>query len=191
MANHPQAYSANLELFGRRLAGTSRWEWIRCLGFVSPELHLHFAGNQTVRAVLASGLDDAGCARRGRRRSRTRSIATALSRFGLGAMARRSFDSISAGEQRLVLLARAVIKAPRLLIADEPFQGLDREARYRVLETLNLLAAEGTQLVLVTHSRGEIPASITHELRLVQGRVSYAGPRSAELRRSKPEPPQS
>jgi molybdate transport system ATP-binding protein len=83
-------------------------------------------------------------------------------------MARLSF-----GQQRLVLIARAVVKTPRLLILDEPCNGLDGAYRRRVLEMLARISRiSATQLLYVSHRPDEMPACITHRLRLESGRVA-------------------
>ena len=69
-----------------------------------------------------------------------------------------------------MLLARAVVKQPRLLILDEPCQGLDAAQRSRVLQTVDVLVERtGCSLVFVTHHEKETPRCITHILRLTAG----------------------
>jgi molybdate transport system ATP-binding protein len=82
------------------------------------------------------------------------------------AHARRYFLHLSQGEQRRVLLARAMVKSPRLLILDEPCQGLDRSARRRFLEIIDRVGGgRQTCLLYVTHDPAEIPACTTNILR--------------------------
>ena len=86
------------------------------------------------------------------------------------------FGVLSDGQQRLVLLARALVKEPPLVILDEPCQGLDPAHRQRVLAILDQVAREPHSTVIyVTHHRSEIPASFGHELRLHRGRAAYCG----------------
>ena len=79
------------------------------------------------------------------------------------------FDKLSDGTQRLILIARALVKQPLLLIMDEPCQGLDQENRNRVL---NLVDSIGNQLdttvIFVTHDINELPRIITNRLTLSQ-----------------------
>jgi molybdate transport system ATP-binding protein len=89
--------------------------------------------------------------------------------FGLKALAEKKFNHLSQGEQRMLLLARALVKAPRLLVLDEPCQGLDAGNRRLILQAVDRIAATGVSTILfVSHHPGEIPACITHFLRLVR-----------------------
>jgi iron complex transport system ATP-binding protein len=90
----------------------------------------------------------------------------------------REFGVISEGERQHVLLARALMAAPELLLLDEPAAGLDMGARERLLSVLGVLAGEASDvpLVLVTHHTEEIPAGITHAMLLAGGRVQDSGP---------------
>ncbi|MDE5672843.1 MAG: ATP-binding cassette domain-containing protein, partial [Duncaniella sp.] len=77
-------------------------------------------------------------------------------------IADRRFQELSSGEQRLVLLARAFIKQPSLLILDEPLHGLDAARKERVRRLIDLLVGRnGTSLIFVTHYTREIPSTVT------------------------------
>jgi molybdate transport system ATP-binding protein len=89
-----------------------------------------------------------------------------MKQLGCADRAKRYFQNLSQGEQRLVLLARAMVKSPLMLILDEPCQGLDRFARSRLLDLLDRMGHESkTCLLYVTHYPAEIPACTTHVLR--------------------------
>lgn len=105
--------------------------------------------------------------------------ATALmARVGMRAFVDRRFGSLSEGERKRVLLARALMTDPELLLLDEPAAGLDLGAREALLRLLaRLSASDGAPpSVLVTHHVEEIPAGTTHALLLSRGRVVAAGP---------------
>src|SRR4029077_3877855 len=85
-----------------------------------------------------------------------RSAAEALGRLGVPHLARRWLDEMSSGEARRVLLARALVTAPRALVLDEPTTGLDLVARHDFMERVRQIARAGTTLVLITHHVEEI-----------------------------------
>jgi len=101
-----------------------------------------------------------------------------LGRMGLRTYAQRRFATLSEGERKRVLLARALMTDPELLLLDEPAAGLDLGAREALLRLLSRLAADpdAPPVVLVTHHVEEVPVGTTHALLLSRGRVVAAGP---------------
>jgi molybdate transport system ATP-binding protein len=80
---------------------------------------------------------------------------------------------MSSSEQRLILIARALVKHPRILALDELCQGLDTVSRRRILELLDRLASEGdVTLIVVAHRAKDLPSCITHVLHLSDGHAS-------------------
>lgn len=109
-----------------------------------------------------------------------------LELVGLSALEKREWAYLSQGERQRVLIARALMAQPRLLILDEPCAGLDPIAREKFLRFLETFArgrhrGEKASLVLVTHHVEEIMPSFSHALLLREGRVIAAGPRAATL----------
>jgi iron complex transport system ATP-binding protein len=100
-----------------------------------------------------------------------------LGRVGLRAFADRRWGSLSEGERKRVLLARALMTDPELLLLDEPSAGLDLGAREALLRLLARLAADpaGPPSVLVTHHVEEVPVGTTHALLLARGRSMASG----------------
>lgn len=96
---------------------------------------------------------------------------------GPDGVAGREFGVISEGERQHVLLARALMSRPEILLLDEPAAGLDMGARERLLSVLGSIAsgADGAPLVMVTHHTEEIPPGITHAVLLANGRIQCAG----------------
>ena len=137
-----------------------------------PELHLHFDESATCLEVVASGLGDTvGVFEKSTRWQRLRA-GQALERFELLGDAKTPLFALSTGLQRTVLLARALVKKPRLLILDEPCQGLDPQHRRMFIDVVDPLIQCGSLTVIyVTHRADEIPPSIRCVLRLSHGRA--------------------
>ncbi|HET6573531.1 MAG TPA: ATP-binding cassette domain-containing protein [Fimbriiglobus sp.] len=170
--DHPQAYAADVSVFGRRRGtGESIWDVKRRIGLVSPELHLYFTHPMTAHAAAATGFFDV-VTPRPTTSDQDAAVDKLFAEFGLADVADRPFGRLSTGQQRLVLLVRALVKAPELLILDEPFQGLDRPAVEHARAWLDAHLTADQTLVFVTHHPDEVPASVTRMLRLDGGRVA-------------------
>ena len=154
------------------------------IGHVDVKTEEAFSPRLTVRGVVLTGatgtiqvLEERMCAAN---RSRAAQL---LEQFGCAAVAEHAFAACSQGERRRILLARALMRRPPLLLLDEPADGLDLPGREALLAALNALACESAPpaVVLVTHHLEELPPSITHALLLADGRVSACGPAPAVL----------
>lgn len=83
--------------------------------------------------------------------------------MGISHLSERKFSDLSSGEQRMVMLARALVKQPELLVLDEPLHGLDGEHKELVISIINgLVERNGSTLILVSHYENEYPDCITH-----------------------------
>jgi iron complex transport system ATP-binding protein len=152
------------------------------LGIVSSDLHHRFVlgnneGRVTAEAAVLSGfLATQGILRYGAVTPEMRErAADALARMGVSHLARRRLDEMSTGEARRVILARALVTAPRALILDEPTTGLDLVARHDFTERVRQIAREGTTLILITHHIEEIVPEIERVILVSQGRIAAAG----------------
>ncbi len=173
LADNPQAYANDITLFGRRRgSGESIWEIKQKIGWVAPELHLYYPRGTTCLDVVCSGwFDSVGLYRQCSVEQRESAVAW-LHRLGLAECAEKAFAQVSEGEQRLVLIARALVKSPTLLVLDEPCQGLDANNRDRVLQAIAWVGNRAsTSMIYVTHRADELPRNITHVLRLDEGQV--------------------
>jgi molybdate transport system ATP-binding protein len=155
--DHPQAYSNDLHLFGRRRgSGETVWEIKKNIGVVSAKLHRDYRVGGSVEEVLLSGLyDSIGLYQQPTPtdRARARSWLDWLEQDLAPATA---FRDLSFGQQRLVLIARAAIKVPPLVVMDEPTAGLDADNRQHVLELVASLCSQKKSTVLmVTHRDDE------------------------------------
>lgn len=180
LADNPKGYANDIHLFGRkRGSGESIWEIKRHIGWVSPELQAHYPLGTACMEVVRSGLFDSVGLYRHCSPEQDQAAQTWLAALGLEDLAGTAFDALSSGQQRLVLLARALVKDPPLLVLDEPCQGLDAPHRICFVELLDHICRHAPlTLIYVTHHPDELPASITHSLRLEQGRVAAFGPRA-------------
>jgi molybdate transport system ATP-binding protein len=170
-ADHPQAYSNDISLFGRqRGTGESIWEIKRHIGLVSPELHLYFSEPLSAAQTAATGFFDV-VTHWPTTPQQDRRILDLFDRLGISALAERPFAGLSTGEQRLVLLVRALVKDPPLLILDEPFQGLDELWMKKARQWLDDRLRPDQTLIFVSHQQKEIPQTASRFLHLDAGRV--------------------
>jgi molybdate transport system ATP-binding protein len=167
-ADNPQGYANDYDLFDRkRGTGESIWDIKRRIGFVSPELHSYFPRNYTCFEVVASGLFERLGVQFVVAETQKTQTQRALQLLQLEELSHKNFGHVSAGQQRLVLLARALVKNPPLLILDEPCQGLDQTQSDLFRGIVQTLCANSSRtLIYVTHYTDEMPACITHTLRL-------------------------
>ncbi len=161
-ADNPQSYAQDITLFGRkRGTGESIWDIKRNIGYVSPEMHLYFKETGTSFAVVASGLFDLLGVTRKVNEQQTEQVDACLAMFGLGYLRDRPFHTLSTGEQKMILIARAFVKNPPLLILDEPCQGLDPEQVEVLKEVINAIAASSDMsLIFVSHYAEDVPSCV-------------------------------
>lgn len=169
--DHPQAYSNDVRLFGRRRGtGETIWEVKRNVGLVSPEFHLYFTEPLTAERTAATGFFDV-LADRPTTPEQNARVCELFAAFGILHLLPRAFRSLSTGEQRLVLLLRALVKRPPLLILDEPFQGFDSTLVQRCRNWLDRELGEEQTLIFVTHDLAELPRCVDRTLRLESGKI--------------------
>jgi molybdate transport system ATP-binding protein len=155
--DHPQAYSNDLHLFGRRRgSGETVWDIKKNVGMVSGRLHRDYRVGGSVEEVLLSGLfDSIGLYVRPEPSQRAKAREW-LEWLELGLTPGTAFRELSFGQQRLVLIARAAIKVPPLVVMDEPTSGLDADNREHALELIESLCTQHKSTVLfVTHRDDE------------------------------------
>ena len=167
-ADNPQSYACDITLFDRpRGSGESIWDIKKHIGYVSPEMHRSYKRNLPAIRIVASGLMDSIGLYAIPNPKDYEKCHWWLNIFGIGHLADKPFLQLSSGEQRLVLLARAFVKDPQLLILDEPLHGLDlwnRRLTKDVIETF--CQRKGKTMIMVTHYQEELPNVITNSLYL-------------------------
>ena len=169
-ADNPQSYACDISLFGRkRGSGESIWEIKKHIGYVSPEMHRAYLKNLPAIDIVASGLHDSIGLYKKPDEAGREACEWWMDIFGILDLKDRSFLQLSSGEQRLVLLARAFVKDPELLILDEPLHGLDLYNRRMVKDIIEAFCErQDKTLIMVTHYQEELPACITHRLFLTR-----------------------
>jgi molybdate transport system ATP-binding protein len=146
-----------------------------CVGYVSDSLQYAYDYDLSAEEVVISGLRGSiGLYRAPDERERALA-GEWLDIMGIGAVRARNFFSLSSGQSRRVLLARALAASPCLLLLDEPCSGLDAPGRARFLHGLEQLAANGVSIIHVTHHERDISPQFTRELRLDKGRAIFCG----------------
>ena len=167
-ADNPQSYACDITLFGKkRGTGESIWDIKKHIGYVSPEMFRAYLKNAPVIDIVASGLHDSIGLYRRPQPSQMAICEWWLNMFGIAHLKERNFLQLSSGEQRLVLLARAFVKDPDLLILDEPLHGLDERNCRLVKDIIETFChRKDKTLIMVTHYQEELPATITHSLHI-------------------------
>lgn len=167
-ADNPQSYSQKLWLFDRkRGTGESIWDIKKRIGFVSPELHLYFKSAETCFSVIGSGLFDTIGLFKKLTEQQEKRVLDWMQILGIVHLKNHYFQRISTGEQRLVLLARAFVKNPPLLILDEPCQGLDQQQIEHIKQVIDYLAENSDMtLIYVSHYDSDIPSCVENRFEL-------------------------
>jgi molybdate transport system ATP-binding protein len=154
------------------------WELRRQVAWVSAELQAAYRYPSTVRACIASGFTSSVGATRRPTAEEARRVEELLDELDLGPLADRLLSTLSYGQTRRALLGRLLANRPRVLLLDEPWEGLDAPMAELLSATLERVAADGTQLVCASHLATH-RSHFTHELTLAEGRVVRAEPTRA------------
>lgn len=175
--DNPKAYVNHITLFGRRRGtGESIWDIKKNIGYVSTEFQIAYRVSATPLTVILSGLTDSIGTYRRFSENEILAGNTWLEVLQLTSKKNHTFRSLSPGEQRLVLIARAMIKKPPLLILDEPCQGLSDENSRFVLDLANRIGWSGaTTLLYVTHVEDDRLSCIRMHLTLIPGPTGSTG----------------
>jgi molybdate transport system ATP-binding protein len=164
------------------------------IGYVSPELHRDiieeekrkdcsrdFSGQihdvTSVKQLIIKNTNNPA-----ERNTAERRLHPVARTIGIEALLERDIKSLTTGEMNAVLIAKALIKNPKLLILDEPFDGLDKQSRNSLAKAINALAHTKIHLILITHRFEEIVPNITHVMLLKQGRIVRNGTKEAVFR---------
>ena len=168
-----QAYANEIYLFGkRRGSGESIWDIKKQIGFISSDLQIRQHKNINAFDVVCSGFFDSNGLYK-RCSSEELSIVKEWTHFlGVDELADQKFGRLSHGQRQLILIARAMVKSPEILILDEPFQGLDIKNRTKILDVFEYIGSQShTNLIYVPNQDAEELNCITHVLNMDHGKA--------------------
>jgi molybdate transport system ATP-binding protein len=172
-ADNPQAYSNSIILFDRkRGTGESIWDIKDNIGFVSPEMHLYFNSNRTCGDVALSGLSENPYRKTSITDEIVRFAASLFDYFAITGLYGEQFRRVSTGQQNVVLLIRALVKNPPMLVLDEPFQGMD-DVSVCSAKTLLDEYCRCRTLIFVSHLPDELPSCIDRYCRIESGNLAF------------------
>lgn len=171
--DNPQSYSNDIVLFDRkRGSGESIWDIKQKIGLVSAELYQYFPSTSTCIKVVESGFYDTMGLFRASDPEKAVKAKEWLEVLQVSEPPHTLFKNLSESTQRLVLLARALVKGPPLLILDEPCQGLDiDQQQFFKLLIETICEHSDITIIYVSHFQEEIPDSLTHAIALDGGKV--------------------
>ncbi|MGV3588879.1 MAG: ATP-binding cassette domain-containing protein [Adhaeribacter sp.] len=170
--DNPQAFANKIYLFDRRKGtGESIWDIKKRIGFISPELHLYFRQNLSAETVAATGYTDTLFPKGSLTPLQEQTLKNFFAFYEIEHLQKKHFLQLSAGEQRLVLLIRSLVKNPEMLIWDEPFQGLSANLVQKTQQLLSAYASPTKTVIFVSHYEHEIPAWINKRIYLEQGQI--------------------
>ena len=173
-ADNPQAYANKITLFDRkRGTGESIWDIKDHVGFVSPEMHVYFRHDKTCSEAALSGLQENPYKPAVITSDIIGMMKKLFEYFSITHLSDTLFQRISTGQQNIVLLIRALLKNPPMLVLDEPFQGLDTFAVECAKRLLDMYCCERT-LVFVSHHPAEIPSCVDRRISIDRGHVSLS-----------------
>lgn len=167
-ADNPQSYACDITLFDKpRGSGESIWEIKKHIGYVSPEMHRAYKHNIPSIQIVASGLKDSIGLYSKPNAAEYEICKKWMHIFGLDGLEEQTFLRLSSGQQRLILLARAFVKDPELLILDEPFHGLDDRNRQMTREIIETFCKRKNKtMIIVCHYDEELPQCIDNRMYL-------------------------
>jgi len=194
--DNPQVYLNDIYLFDKkRGSGESVWDIKKKIGYVSPEMHAFFQRNSSYtesifmssndytlsgfsqdqtscyEAVCSGFKDQVGSSFRISDHQH-KLVSYWLEALELTNLSKKAFYKASLGEQRLLLLARALVKNPPLLLLDEPCQGLDKKQTQQFVSIVDMICTHIEQtLIYVSHYESDLPKCIDHRIVLDKGKV--------------------
>ncbi len=170
--DHQQRFANNISIFGKKKdEGISIWDIKKAIGIVSADLMLKHVYEMKAESVVLSGFFDSIGLYKTANPEQKNKAGEWINNLGIQDLVKKNYQQLSFGQKRLILIARAVVKSPKILVLDEPCHGLDTQNRKKVLDMIEEIGNTSTNLLLVTHNPEEIVNSITNVLELENGKV--------------------
>ena len=151
------------------------------LGYVPQNSDIDLSFPINVRQVVEMGMYPKTKLLRPLSREQKEAVSAALEQIGLLERARERFGTLSGGQRQRVLVARALVAKPRMVLLDEPFNGLDEPNREALLSLINQAKAQGTAFMISTHDY-RVATEVCDESLIVAGRQVAYGPTSQVFR---------
>lgn len=172
IGDNPKAYGQDITIFDRpKGSGESVWDIKKKIGYFSPSTILSYPKRKSVFDMICSGFQDAIGMYRKPSDLEVQSTHKWIKRMGWDSLRNRYFKHLSTGEQRLIMIIRAMIKHPSLLILDEPAVGLDIQSKSQLHQLINTYVEQSESAVIyVSHkSIGELRANDSIVLKTTTG----------------------
>lgn len=167
--------SGQISVLGKKFGEYDLRELRKSIGWVSTSLQQKLYGSENALSIVLSGkFATIGLYDQTNDDDRDKALSL-LTNLGCAYLAERTYDTMSQGERQRVLIARALMAEPKLLILDEPCTGLDVFAREQLLSMIHKVAANGPTIIYVTHHVEEILPCFSHTMLIKQGEVFAAG----------------
>ncbi|MGO9613119.1 MAG: ABC transporter ATP-binding protein [Dissulfurispiraceae bacterium] len=163
----------------------SIWETKKRIGFVSSELQANYAYNGTGEEVIESGFSSSIGLYAEVTAEQKKITRRWIRSFKLQQLIKKQMQQMSYGELRKILIARAMVNSPDILVLDEPCSGLDAAARMDFLTFIEGLSQRGTGIIFVTHRTEDLIPSITHIALMDNGGIIAQGERDSILKDDK------
>lgn len=173
--DNTKAYGKDITLFGvKRGSGETIWDIKRHYGLVSAQLHRDYRASCSILGVVLSGFFDSIGLYETPSKQQIKIAREWLELLGIDQPENKPFSRLSYGQQRLILIARAVVKLPLILVLDEPCLGLDNQHRSQVLALVDYITRHSnTHILFVSHDSRDKLDCLTHQLSFVSFEDHY------------------